>query len=118
MVPIRWAGSIYDFDPMSVTDPRFGQIQFDVATAFDRNNCVESLLFLLEGRPQSAEVERTVCATMVDELFGAEFAPQSEVSRTVFRMLAHYSRNVQHQELRLPIGLSRRLTVTTGLTAD
>ena len=103
---------IHQVDPNKITDSRYADVVFTYSTIKGQNDCVESLLFLLEGSSGSNHS----CALMVQGLFGAEFASNSQVAENIFRLMAKYQRSINKLEFVLPLGLDRRMKAHTGLT--
>ncbi len=104
---------IHVLDTSSMSDPRYGSVFFQFQSTKGANDCVESLLYILEDRPQSFKDQ---CAHQVISAFGDDFKSDKTVQTNVFRMWGHYVRNVLKREPLLPKGLDRRLEALTGLT--
>ena len=106
---------IYKLDPETMKDPRYGQVFFTFNSVKTQNDCIESLLLVLENLPQRGD---TTCADTVIAAFGDEFITNPTVRENIFRMTAHYTRSVLKREFKLPLGLERRLASTTGLVVE
>ncbi|MDJ0901059.1 MAG: hypothetical protein QNJ55_19840 [Xenococcus sp. MO_188.B8] len=106
---------IYKLDPETMKDPRYGQVFFTFNSVKTQNDCIESLLLVVENLPQRGD---TTCADTVITAFGDEFITNPTVQENIFRMTAHYTRSVLKREFKLPLGLERRLTSATGLVVE
>ena len=106
---------IYKLDPETMKDPRYGQVFFTFNSVKTQNDCIESLLLVIENLPQRGD---TTCADTVTAAFGDEFITNPTVRENIFRMTAHYTRSVLKREFNLPLGLERRLTSATGLVVE
>ena len=106
---------IYKLDPETMKDPRYGQVFFTFNSVKTQNDCIESLLLVVENLPQRGD---TTCADTVITSFGDEFITNPTVQENIFRMTAHYTRSVLKREFKLPLGLERRLTSATGLVVE
>ncbi len=106
---------IYQLNPETMEDPRYAQVYFTFNSVKTQNDCIESLLLVIENLPQRGN---TICAETVSNAFGDEFITNPTVRENIFRMTAHYTRSVLKREFKLPLGLERRLTTATGLVIE
>ena len=106
---------VYKLNPETMEDPRYAQVYFTFNSVKTQNDCVESLLLVIEKLPQRGN---TICAETVSNAFGDEFITNPTVRENIFRMTAHYTRSVLKREFKLPLGLERRLTSATGLVLE
>ena len=110
-----YSAPIYQLDPETMQDPRYAQVFFTFNSVKTQNDCIESLLLVVENLPQRGN---TTCADTVTAAFGDEFITNPTVRENIFRMTAHYTRSVLKREFNLPLGLERRLTSATGLILE
>lgn len=106
---------IHQLNPTTMTDPRYAEIVFTFETVYDANNCLESMVYLLEGEFAGNDVK---CAKMVHEVFGNEFGSNPAVTENVIRMWAHRLRSYLKRPVVIPGGVQRRLESLTGLTGE
>ncbi len=106
---------IYKLDPETMQDPRYAQVFFTFNSVKTQNDCIESLLLVIENLAQRGD---TACADTVIAAFGDEFITNPTVRENIFRMTAHYTRSVLKREFKIPLGLERRLTSATGLVVE